>query len=58
MTVSWVVVITLMLEAASTSEMLVNFYQTIWYNNPQDSHLHVTVFSYTSKYYSCIIREA
>jgi hypothetical protein len=26
--------------AASTSETLVNFYQTTWHNNPEDSHLH------------------
>jgi hypothetical protein len=30
----------MMMEAASTSEMLVNFYQTTWYFNPEDSHLH------------------
>jgi uracil DNA glycosylase len=28
------------MEAASTSEMLVNFYQTTRRNNPGDSHLH------------------
>jgi hypothetical protein len=33
-------VIDLMMEAASTSEMLVNFYQTTQLNNPEDSHLH------------------
>jgi hypothetical protein len=27
------------MEAASTSEMLVNFYQTTQHNNPEDSHL-------------------
>jgi hypothetical protein len=32
--------IALMMQAASTSEMLVNFYQTAWHNNPEDSHLH------------------
>jgi hypothetical protein len=32
--------ITLMMEAASTSEMLINVYQIIWCNNPGDSHLH------------------
>jgi hypothetical protein len=31
--------ITLMMEAASTSEMSVNFYQTMWCYNPKDSHL-------------------
>jgi hypothetical protein len=29
-----------MMEAASASETLVNFYQTTWRNNPEDSHLH------------------
>jgi hypothetical protein len=29
----------LMIEAASTSEMSVNFYQATWRNNPEDSHL-------------------
>jgi hypothetical protein len=33
--------ITLMMEAASTSETSVNFYQTTWHNNPEDSHLHI-----------------
>jgi hypothetical protein len=28
------------MEAASTSETSVNFYQTPWRNNPEDSHLH------------------
>jgi hypothetical protein len=28
-----------MMEAASTSEMMVNFYQITWRNNPEDSHL-------------------
>jgi hypothetical protein len=32
---------TLMMEAAKTSEMLVNFYQTTWRYNPDDSHLQV-----------------
>jgi hypothetical protein len=34
------VIIALMMEAASTSETSVNFYQTTWRNNPEDSHLH------------------
>jgi hypothetical protein len=29
-----------MMEAASTCEMSVNFYQTTWCNIPEDSHLH------------------
>jgi hypothetical protein len=32
--------ITLVMEAARTSETLVNFYQTTWCYNPEDSHLH------------------
>jgi hypothetical protein len=28
-----------MMEAARTSEMLVNFYQTTWHYNPEDTHL-------------------
>jgi hypothetical protein len=33
-------IIALMMEAASTSEASVKFYQTTQYNNPEDSHLH------------------
>jgi hypothetical protein len=32
--------IVLMMEAASTCETSVNFYQTTWRNNPEDRHLH------------------
>jgi hypothetical protein len=32
--------IALMMEAARTSETLVNFYQTTWRYNPEESHLH------------------
>jgi hypothetical protein len=28
------------MEAASTFEKLVNFYQTTWHNIPEDRHLH------------------
>jgi hypothetical protein len=35
-----------MMEAASTSEMLINFYQATWLNNPEDSHLHILDFSW------------
>jgi hypothetical protein len=31
--------IALMMEAARTSKTLVNFYQTTWRYNPEDSHL-------------------
>jgi hypothetical protein len=34
-------IIALMMEATSTSEMPVNFYQTMWNNNPEDSNLQV-----------------
>jgi hypothetical protein len=36
----WQPEISLMTEAASTSETSVNFYQIPWSNNPEDSHLH------------------
>jgi hypothetical protein len=39
MAVFWVVAIALMMEAARTSETLVNFYQTTRRYNPEDSHL-------------------
>jgi hypothetical protein len=38
--------IALMMEAASTSETSVNFYQTTWRNNPEDSGLHILFFIY------------
>jgi hypothetical protein len=38
--------ITLMMEAASTSEMLVNFYLTTQCNNPEDSHLYGIIVFY------------
>jgi hypothetical protein len=33
-------IIALMMEAASTSETSINFYQTTWRNISEDSHLH------------------
>jgi hypothetical protein len=39
MAVFWIVAIALMMEAASTSETSVNFYQTTRRYNPEDSHL-------------------
>jgi hypothetical protein len=33
------IIITLKMEAARSSETLVNFYQTTWRHNPEDSHL-------------------
>jgi hypothetical protein len=35
-----VLLIVLMMEAASNSETSVNFYHTAWQKNPKDSHLH------------------
>jgi hypothetical protein len=34
-------IISLMMEAASTSETLVNFYQTTWCDIPEASHLQI-----------------
>jgi hypothetical protein len=34
-----------MMEAARTSEKLVNFYQTTRLYNPEDSHLHTSLFT-------------
>jgi hypothetical protein len=47
MAVFWfVAMIALVMEAASTSETSVNFYQTILRNNPEESHLNYKVPSY------------
>jgi hypothetical protein len=35
-----IIIIALMMEAAGSSETVVNFYQTPWRNNPEDGHLH------------------
>jgi len=35
----WHMALTLMVEAVSISALSVNFYQTTWYNIPEDSHL-------------------
>jgi hypothetical protein len=43
-------ILTLMMEAARTSETLVNFYQTTRRNNPQDSHIRIE-FSFISRLY-------
>jgi hypothetical protein len=34
-------IIALMMDAASTSETLLNFHQATWRNNPEDSHLQI-----------------
>jgi hypothetical protein len=39
------VTIALMMEAASTSETSVNFYQTTQRNNPEDSHPYKDLFA-------------
>jgi hypothetical protein len=45
-----------MIEVASTSETLVNFYQTIRCNNPEDSDLHLDVCAAFIFYtYTCTI---
>jgi hypothetical protein len=41
----------LMMEAASTSEISVNFYQTTRRNNPEDSHLQSTNHSIASTFH-------
>jgi hypothetical protein len=40
-----VLVAAVMMEAAGTSEMSVNFYQTTWRSNPEDSYFQVVSFS-------------
>jgi hypothetical protein len=56
---SLAMITTLMMEAASTSETSVNFYQTTWRFNPEDSHLHNhhhdKLKSYITKLYFCIV---
>jgi hypothetical protein len=42
-----------MVEAAKTSEMLVNFYQTTWCYNPEDSHLHPRCHENLKFYVGC-----
>jgi hypothetical protein len=37
------IIIALMMEAASSSEMSVNFYQTTRRSNPEDSHLKIEI---------------
>jgi hypothetical protein len=59
MAVFWVVVpcrtISLMTEAASTSETSVNFYQTTRRYNPEDSHLQCTTSPAICYYFSIAI---
>jgi hypothetical protein len=44
-------VITLMMEATSTSEMLINFYQTTQCYNPEDGYLHASRRENLKSYY-------
>jgi hypothetical protein len=37
-----------MMEAARTSEILVNFYQTTWRYNPEESHLSIHIVHMTT----------
>jgi hypothetical protein len=43
-----------MMEAARTSGMLVNFYQTTWHYNPEDSHLKPKKFQVQETNYICV----
>jgi hypothetical protein len=43
------IVIALMMEAASTFETSVNFYQTIWRMNPEGSHLSIKAGAITTQ---------
>jgi hypothetical protein len=48
------IIIALMVEAARTFETFVNFYQTTWRYNPEDSHLrthrHENLKSYLNRF--------
>jgi hypothetical protein len=60
MAVFWfVAMIALMMEAARTSETLVNFYQTTLRHNPEDSHLfahcHENLESYSTSFISLLL---
>jgi hypothetical protein len=48
--------IALMMEAARTSETLINFYQTTRCYNPEDSNLLMTTFHRSLKYAFFVIR--
>jgi hypothetical protein len=54
MTFFWdVAIIALMMEAVSTSETSVNFYQATWHNIPEDSHLNLN--DLLSLHFDCCI---
>jgi hypothetical protein len=42
----------MMMEAARTSETLVNFYQTTWRYNPEDNHLRIHRRENLKSYYN------
>jgi hypothetical protein len=44
-----------MMEAASTSETPVNFYQTTRHNNPEDIHLHIRRREYLKSHLSSLV---
>jgi hypothetical protein len=43
------------MEAARTSATLVNFYQTIWRNNPEDSHIRANRRENLKSYFVCFL---
>jgi hypothetical protein len=45
----------LMLEAARSSEMTVNFYQTTWRYNPENSHLRTNRHENLKSYQTCVV---
>jgi hypothetical protein len=46
-------IITLMMETANTSEKSGNFCQTTWHNNPEDSHLQVSLLFNSRFFINC-----
>jgi hypothetical protein len=44
-----------MMEAARTSETLVDFYQTTWHYDPEDSHLHAHCHENLKSYMSLML---
>jgi hypothetical protein len=46
-----------MMEAARTSETLVNFYQTTWRYNPEDSHLRTHRRENLKSYEAVVVQE-
>jgi hypothetical protein len=46
----------MMMETASTPEMYVNFYETTWCNNPEDSHLHTCHHRNLKSHKQCLLQ--